>query len=88
MSSALAANGFGVLSFDFTGLGDSGGDFSDTTFSGSVADMIAAAEYLESNHTAPSLMIGHSLGGAATLLAASKLDTIKAGITIGSPAEP
>lgn len=88
ISSALATNGFGVLSFDFTGLGDSGGDFSDTTFSGSVSDLIAAAEYLATNYTAPSLLIGHSLGGAATILAASKLDSVKAVVTIGSPSEP
>jgi uncharacterized OsmC-like protein/esterase/lipase len=88
ISSSLAANRFGVLSFDFTGLGDSGGDFSDTTFSGSVSDLIAAAEYLETNYTSPSLMIGHSLGGAATILAASKLESVKAVVTIGSPSEP
>jgi alpha/beta superfamily hydrolase len=85
---AMAAKGFGVLSFDFTGLGESGGEFSDSTFSGSVDDLIAAAEYLTENHRAPALVVGHSLGGSAALLAASRLDSVKAVVTIGAPAEP
>ncbi len=88
ISSALAEKGFGVLSFDFTGLGESEGDFSNTTFSGSVGDLISAAKYLETNHATPTLMIGHSLGGAATLMAASRLETVRAVVTIGSPADP
>lgn len=88
ISSALAANGFGVLSFDFTGLGESGGDFSETTFSGTVDDLVAAAEYLAREYAAPSLIVGHSLGEAAALLAAEKLASTKAVVTIGSPAEP
>ncbi len=88
ISSALAANGFGVLSFDFTGLGDSDGQFSDTTFSGSVTDLIAAAEHLSKNYSAPKLMIGHSLGGAATLLAAGHVESVSAVVTIGAPSEP
>lgn len=88
ISSALAVNGFGVLSFDFTGLGERGGDFSETTFSGTVDDLVAAAEYLTREHTAPSLIVGHSLGGAAALLAAEKLASTKAVVTIGAPAEP
>jgi uncharacterized OsmC-like protein/pimeloyl-ACP methyl ester carboxylesterase len=85
---AMATKGFGVLSVDFTGLGESGGDFSDSTFSGSVDDLIAAAEYLTENHRAPALVVGHSLGGSAALLAASRLDSVKAVVTIGAPAEP
>lgn len=88
ISSALAANGFGVLSFDFTGLGESGGDFSETTFSGTVDDLVAAAEFLTAGFSAPSLIVGHSLGGAAALLAASRLEKVKAVVTIGAPAEP
>ncbi|CAN5135770.1 bifunctional alpha/beta hydrolase/OsmC family protein [soil metagenome] len=88
ISSALAANGFGVLSFDFTGLGESDGEFSETTFSGSVTDLIAAADHLTENYSAPKLMIGHSLGGAAALLAASKVESVAAVVTIGAPAEP
>ncbi len=88
ISSALAANGFGVLSFDFTGLGESGGDFSETTFSGTVDDLVAAAEFLTAEFSAPSLIVGHSLGGAAALLAASRLENVKAVVTIGAPAEP
>ncbi len=67
ISRALTGAGFGVLRFDFTGLGESEGDFSDTNFSSNIQDLQAAAAYLEENYTAPSLLIGHSLGGAAVL---------------------
>ena len=70
VSRALTARGFGVLRFDFTGLGESGGDFSDSSFSGSIADLVAAAEAMEAAGIAPELLIGHSLGGAAALAAA------------------
>lgn len=88
ISSALATKGFGVLSFDFTGLGESEGDFADTNFSGTVDDLICAAEFLKKNYQAPAVIIGHSLGGAASLLAASQFDEIKAVATIGTPSAP
>jgi len=88
ISKALAAQGFAVLSFDFTGLGASDGEFADTNFSSSVEDLIAAAGFLDKNYEAPTLIIGHSLGGAAALLAASRLTSVKAAVTIGSPADP
>jgi len=85
---ALTSNGFGVLRFDFTGLGESEGDFADTNFSGNVEDLVAAADYLAKNHTAPTLLIGHSLGGAAVLFAAADIPSIKAVATIGAPSNP
>ncbi len=85
---ALTSNGFGVLRFDFTGLGDSEGDFSDTNFSGNVEDLVSAATYLEENHGAPTLLVGHSLGGAAVLFAAAKIQSVKALATIGAPSDP
>ncbi len=85
---ALSKNGFGVLRFDFTGLGESEGDFSDTNFSGNVEDLLAAARYLEREHNAPALLIGHSLGGAAAIFAAHQLPSVKAVTTIGSPSSP
>lgn len=88
ISRALADKGIATLRFDFTGLGESEGDFADTHFSSNVADLLAAAAYLRANHTAPSLLIGHSLGGAAVLAAAAQLDDVKAVATIGAPAEP
>ncbi|MDB2607108.1 bifunctional alpha/beta hydrolase/OsmC family protein [Zobellia sp.] len=88
ISRALTANGFGVLRFDFTGLGESEGDFSDTNFSGNVDDLIAAADYLENNHKAPTLLVGHSLGGAAVIFAANKIRSVKALATIGAPSNP
>lgn len=88
ISKGLTSNGFGVLRFDFTGLGESEGDFADTNFSGNVQDLVTAADFLGSHYKAPSLLIGHSLGGAAVLLAASKLSSVKAVATIGAPAEP
>ncbi|MFS4491452.1 alpha/beta fold hydrolase [Maribacter sp. 2308TA10-17] len=85
---ALTSKGFGVLRFDFTGLGESEGDFEDTNFSGNVEDLIAAADYLEENHQAPSLLVGHSLGGAAVIFAASEIQSVKAVATIGAPSNP
>lgn len=88
ISRGLTANGFGVLRFDFTGLGESEGDFADTNFSGNVEDLIAAANFLGKTHQAPRLLVGHSLGGAAVLQAAAKLDFVTAVATIGAPSHP
>ena len=85
---SLTSNGFGVLRFDFTGLGESEGDFADTNFSGNVADLVVAAEYLKDNYKAPSLIIGHSLGGAAAIFAASEIPYIQAVATVGAPSNP
>jgi len=86
ISRALTAHGFGVVRFDFTGLGKSEGEFSESFFSANVDDLIAVSDYLESNYKAPSLLVGHSLGGAAVIVAASKLEHIAAVATIGAPA--
>ncbi|MEM9549190.1 MAG: bifunctional alpha/beta hydrolase/OsmC family protein [Bacteroidota bacterium] len=88
ISRALTLNGIAVLRFDFTGLGDSEGEFSDTNFTSNVEDLLAACRFLRDNYTEPSIMIGHSLGGAASVFAASKVDAIKAVATIGTPSEP
>ena len=88
ISKSLTSNGFGVLRFDFTGLGESEGDFADTNFSGNVEDLVAAAEYLRKTYKAPGLLIGHSLGGAAALIAASEITSIKAIATIAAPSDP
>lgn len=83
---ALARKGIAVLRFDFTGLGESEGDFSETNFSSNVADLISAADYLKQNFEAPELLIGHSLGGAAVLHAASSIPSCRAVATIAAPA--
>jgi len=88
ISDALAREGFGVLRFDFTGLGESSGDFSQTNFSGNVGDLEAASAFLEKQYQAPSLLVGHSLGGAAVLMAASNLPSVRAVATLGAPSEP
>ena len=88
ISRALASEGFGVLRFDFTGLNRSEGDFADTNFSTNVEDLIAAAQFLEENYKAPTLLAGHSLGGAAVLFAGSQLESVKAITTIGAPSNP
>lgn len=64
LGKALTTLGYGVLRFDFTGLGQSGGDFADSSFSGSIADLIAAADAMREAERPPALLIGHSLGGA------------------------
>ncbi len=85
---ALANAGFGVLRFDFTGLGESEGEFENTNFSGNVADLVVAASYLEEHYMAPTLLIGHSLGGAAVIFAAAKIPSVKAVTVINSPSNP
>jgi uncharacterized OsmC-like protein/pimeloyl-ACP methyl ester carboxylesterase len=85
---ALAAKGIAVLRFDFTGLGSSEGDFANSTFSSNVADLVRAADHLRQTRTAPPLLIGHSLGGAAILAAASQIPEAKAVVTIGAPSDP
>ena len=84
ISKCLMQHGLGVLRFDFTGLGDSEGDFADTNFSSNVADLLAAAQFLTDNYEAPKLLVGHSLGGAAVIYAAAQLETVKAVSTIGT----
>ncbi|WP_298892785.1 bifunctional alpha/beta hydrolase/OsmC family protein [uncultured Psychroserpens sp.] len=86
ISRSLTNHGFGVVRFDFTGLGRSEGEFADSHFSANVDDLIAVNDYLTENYEAPALLVGHSLGGAAVLVAASKLNNIKAVATIGAPA--
>lgn len=88
ISRTLAKQGFGVLRFDFTGLGESEGDFSDSNFSGNVEDLHSAADFLAKNHKAPSILIGHSLGGAAVIFAAQDLISVKAVVTIAAPSSP
>ncbi|MHA7901226.1 MAG: bifunctional alpha/beta hydrolase/OsmC family protein [Henriciella sp.] len=83
----LAERGIGVLRFDFTGLGDSSGDFSTRGFSSDVEDLVAAAEWMRATGRSAGLMIGHSLGGAATIVAATALPDIKAIATIGAPSD-
>jgi len=85
---ALSGLGIGVLRFDFTGLGESEGDFADTSFSSNVEDITAAAQFMAVELGAPAILIGHSLGGAAVLQAAGRIPSVKAVVTIGAPAAP
>jgi uncharacterized OsmC-like protein/fermentation-respiration switch protein FrsA (DUF1100 family) len=85
---ALAAKGIAVLRFDFTGLGSSEGDFANSTFSSNVADLVRAADYLRDVRKAPTILIGHSLGGAAILAAAAQIPGAKAVVTIAAPSDP
>jgi len=87
-SRMLAQNGYAVLRFDFAGLGDSEGDFAECNFSTNVEDTLAAIRYLDENYRAPSVLIGHSLGGTAALATAIKADSIKTVVTIASPSQP
>ncbi|MBH0131393.1 alpha/beta fold hydrolase [Salinibacterium sp. NK8237] len=88
ISKALVDYGIAVLRFDFTGLGGSDGDFSNTNFSSNIDDVVAATEYLGTNYRAPTILIGHSLGGAAVLAAAHRVPSTRAVVTLGSPSDP
>jgi len=88
ISSSLAAAGIAVLRFDFTGLGGSEGEFSNTGFSSNIEDLVAAADHLRAHYDAPQLLVGHSLGGAAVLAAAPRIPEIIAIATVNAPADP
>jgi uncharacterized OsmC-like protein/alpha/beta superfamily hydrolase len=88
IAKALADNGIATLRFDFTGIGDSEGDFVDTSLVTNVDDIAAAAAWLRENHAAPALLIGHSLGGTAVLLAAAAVPECTAVVTIAAPCDP
>jgi esterase/lipase len=87
ISRFLVQHGFAVFRFDFTGLGNSDGDFANTNFSSNTEDLLSAAHFLEQNYEAPQLLIGHSLGGAAVLAMAAQLPKVKGVVTIGAPYE-
>ncbi|MDC9719919.1 MAG: bifunctional alpha/beta hydrolase/OsmC family protein [Gammaproteobacteria bacterium] len=88
IASKLASFGIATLRFDFTGLGHSEGEFANTNFSSNVQDIVLAAEHLSSLDMAPQLLIGHSLGGAAIIKAAGQINSARAVVTIGAPADP
>ncbi|MEM6291011.1 MAG: bifunctional alpha/beta hydrolase/OsmC family protein [Myxococcota bacterium] len=88
VSRRLVERGWAVLRFDFTGLGESEGDFAETHFSSNVEDLVAVARWAEAEHGPPRLLVGHSLGGAAVLRAAEQLPSVTAVATIGAPASP
>ena len=88
ISRALTKNRIAVMRFDFMGLGNSEGDFADSNFSTNIDDLVSAADYLEQHYQSPKIVIGHSLGGAASIYAADALPSIEAVVTIGSPANP
>lgn len=87
ISQTLADHGFGALSFDFTGLGESEGDFAATTFSSNLEDIEAAAAFLEQEAGEATLLVGHSLGGAAVLAAADRVSSVRAVATIAAPSD-
>lgn len=85
LSSALRKHGMALLRFDFTGLGDSGGDFGETNFGSNLADLRCAAEFMRREYAAPQLLVGHSLGGAAVLAVAGDIPEVRAVATINAP---
>lgn len=88
ISQAFTQQGMAILRFDFTGLGQSKGDFADTNFSSNLSDLKDAYEFLKENYEAPQIMVGHSLGGAAVLHVSGELDNVSAVATIGAPSTP
>lgn len=88
LSRRLAENGYAVLRFDFTGLGNSEGDFSATTFTSTQDDLKSAINFLNTNHRSPSFLMGHSLGGTTALSVAQDYVSVKGVVTVASPSEP
>lgn len=87
LTRALVGQGIAVLRFDFTGIGESQGAFGDTNFSSNVGDIVSAASFLRSRYRAPALLVGHSLGGTATLVAAEQIPESRAVVTLASPSD-
>src|SRR4051794_14551641 len=85
IAQTLAERGIAVLRFDFMGLGASEGEFANTDFSSNVDDLVAAADHLRRVGRAPTLLVGHSLGGAAVLAAAARIPEAHAVATIAAP---
>ncbi len=81
----LAGKGIGVLRFDFAGIGQSEGEFAETSFSSNVEDLVAASRAMAEEGRPVGLLIGHSLGGAAVLAAAGQCSTVRAVVTINAP---
>lgn len=88
IAGGLAERGIAVLRFDFTGLGHSDGEFANTSFASNVEDLVAAAGWMRETVEAPTILVGHSLGGAAVLAAADRIPEVKGVATIGAPADP
>lgn len=88
IAQTLTEHGIGVLRFDFTGLGASEGEFANTNFSSNISDLVAAANHMRSTFGAPTLLIGHSLGGAAVLAVAGDIPEVRAVVTIAAPGDP
>jgi len=88
ISRTLTEHGMGVFRFDFTGLGESEGDFADTNFSSNIEDLVAAAEYMARQWATPRMLMGHSLGGAAVLQATHHISSVEAVATVGAPCNP
>lgn len=84
ISRALVDRGIAVLRFDFTGIGESEGDFAETDFSSNLDDLVAAADFLRANYQAPALLVGHSLGGTAVLAATPRIPEVRAVSTIAA----
>ena len=88
ISRALTDKNIAVFRYDFTGLGESSGDFAETSFSSNVTDLVAAADFMQATYAGPQILIGHSLGGAAVIRAAGQINSARAVVTIGSPSDP
>ncbi|GAB4244926.1 MAG: bifunctional alpha/beta hydrolase/OsmC family protein [Ekhidna sp.] len=88
ISQAFTQLGMAIFRFDFTGLGQSSGEFADTNFSSNLSDLKDAYDYMEANYQAPQILVGHSLGGAAALHAGGELEKVQAIATIGAPSTP
>lgn len=87
ISRTLADSGVAVLRLDFTGLGESGGDFADTSFSTNIEDLVLAADHLREHYAAPTLLVGHSFGGAAAVAAAEFVPEVRAVATVSAPSD-
>ena len=87
VSRGLSRHGIAVLRFDFRGLGDSHGVFAESNFETNLEDIQAAVQWLQTNYTAPQLLIGHSLGGAAMMASVAEIPSAQSLVTLAAPSD-
>ncbi len=87
LARGLAGLGWGVLRFDFTGIGHSEGDFSKTNFHTTQEDLLAAAGYLKQHYAGPTMLFGHSFGGATAMSVANKIDSVRSVAILAAPSD-
>lgn len=88
LGESLSRAGFTVLRFDFTGAGESSGEFESITCTRQVEDLGAAHGLLRERGLARVGVVGSSMGGTTALMYAGAADGVAALATLAAPFDP